>query len=810
MSNGKDVVPITLEDEMKESYTRYAMSVIVGRALPDVRDGLKPAHRRILYAMQELGLTPDRPHKKCATTVGAVLGKYHPHGDMAAYDTLVRMAQDFSLRYLLVDGHGNFGSVDGDPPAAYRYTEARLSPLAIQLLQDIEQETVDFTPNFDESTEEPVVLPSIFPNLLANGSAGIAVGMATNIPPHNLTELCDAVSAIIDNPDISLEKLMKIIPGPDFPTGGLILGTRGIKQAYSTGRGQVTMQARAVIEPMDSGKNAILVTEIPYQVNKATLIEQIAKLVREKRLEGISELRDESDRSGMRIVIELKRDANPNVVLNFLYKHTQMRQNFGVIMLALVDREPKVLTLKEMLQYFIEHRREVITRRTRFQLGKAKQRAHILEGFRIILRNLDETIAIIRNADNREEARKKLMERFELSNDQAQAILNMQLGQLTQLDQKKIKDEYEELLKTIEYLEGILADPRKVLHLIQEDMKNVKKEFGDERRSVIHATEAEDISIEDLIAEEDMIVTITRDGYIKRLPIDTYRTQARGGKGVIGLTKKEQDAVEHLFVATTHHLILVFTNRGRVYQLKAYEVPAASRQARGTPIINLVQIEPGECVTATVPVSNFGEGGCLFFCTRNGVVKKTALEEFNTRLSKGIIAINLQGKDELKWVRWTDGKREIILGTHQGLAVRFNEEEVRSMGRQAAGVRGIRFKKTGDYVVSMNAGRTDADLLVVSEKGYGKRTPIDAYRKTARGTQGVITLNITETNGPVVCMHVVDADDELLIITAKGVVIRQPVETIRQTGRSAQGVRLIRLGEGDLVRAVARVIKGDE
>jgi len=799
----RSVRPIDFDSEMKQSYTRYAMSVIVGRALPDVRDGLKPVHRRILYAMLDQGMQPDRNYQKCAATVGEVIKSYHPHGDSAVYDTLVRMAQDFSLRYPLVDGQGNFGSVDGDPPAAYRYTESRLSHIAMELLRDIEQETVDFADTFDGSTQEPTVLPCVIPNLLANGSQGIAVGMATNIPPHNIGELCDAVIALIENPEVGWADLMKLVPGPDFPTGGLILGTSGIREAYETGRGSVTMQARAVIEPMDRGGDAILVTEIPYQVNKATLVAQIAKLYRDKAIEGISDMRDESDQSGMRIVIELRRDANPNVVLNQLYKHTQMRQNFGIIMLALVDRQPKVMGLKELLQEFVKHRQEVIVRRTQYQLRKAEERAHILEGFRIVLDNLDAVIALIRRSANREEARKGLIEKFGLSDAQSQAVLNMQLGQLTRLDQDKIEAEYQELLKKIEYLNGILADPRKVLFLIQEDMRQIKKDYGDERRTVIHAKEAADISIEDLIAEEEMIITITRDGYIKRLPIDTYRTQGRGGRGVIALTKKEQDSVADVIVATTHHTILFFTNRGRVYQLKAYQIPAAGRQSRGTAMVNLLLVEKDELVTATVLVPDFKREGLLFMTTRRGVVKKTDLAQFDTRLSKGIIAINLNDDDELRWVEFIQGDSDIILGTRQGMSIRFPDSDVRCMGRPAAGVRGVSLGKD-DCVIGMDVVRPNAELLVVSERGYGKRTKLDQYRVQSRGGKGIITMRVTEKNGPVVDLRVVEADDELLVITKSGIIIRQRVANISVVGRSTQGVRLIRLSEDDAVGAVCK------
>lgn len=819
----REVIPLKIEDEMRVSYTRYAMSVIVGRALPDVRDGLKPVHRRILYAMFDQGMLPDRRREKCASAVGEVLKKYHPHGDQSVYDALVRMAQDFSLRYPLVDGQGNFGSVDGDAPAAYRYTEARLAPLALELLRDIEMETVDFGPNFSESTTEPRVLPSVYPNMLVNGSAGIAVGMATNIPPHNLGEVCDAVSILIDKPEATVDELMKVCPGPDFPTAGLILGKNGIKKAYETGRGSVVMQARATIEPIDGNREAILITEIPYQVNKATLIEAIAKLHREKQVEGISELRDESDRNGMRIVIELKREANAHVVLNFLYKRTLLRTSFGIINLSVVDGEPKVLSLKESLQYFIAHREDVITRRSKFQLNKAEARAHILEGFRAILASIDDVIALIRSSKSREEARNRLMNEgvpdrrpgstngvVLLSELQANAVLSMQLGQLTQLDQLKIETEHEDLLKEIERLRGILADVSKVRGLIKADMARIKKEYSNPRRTQIRNQEAQDISVEDLISEEDVVVTITRDGYIKKLPIDTYRTQGRGGRGVIGLTKKEEDLVEHLFVCTTHHILLFFSNRGQVYQLKGYEIPSASRQSRGTPIVNLLQVERGEQITAVKNVDDFSEGQFLFMVTRNGVVKKTALSDYATRRSGGLIAIKLDENDELSYVFLTDGTKEIILASHQGMSIRFKEDDVRAMGRSTRGVTGMRFKKAGDYIVGAAVADQDHDILVVSEGGYGKRSKVDDYRMQSRGGTGVITLKVTEKTGPLLSLKSVTDEEELLIMTSNGVVIRQRVNAIRETGRVAQGVRLIRLDENDKVAAVAKILHEEE
>ena len=812
----REIVPMRIEDEMRLSYTRYAMSVIVGRALPDARDGLKPVHRRILYAMFDQNMTPDRRREKCASAVGEVLKKYHPHGDQSVYDALVRMAQDFSMRYPLVDGQGNFGSVDGDAAAAYRYTEARLGSIAVELLRDIEMETVDFVPNFSESTTEPSVLPAVYPNMLVNGSAGIAVGMATNIPPHNLGEVCDAVTMIIDKPDASVEDLMTVCKGPDFPTAGLLLGVKGIKQAYTTGRGSVTMQARATIEPMDGGRESIIVTELPYQVNKAHLIENIARLHREKKIEGISELRDESDRTGMRIVIELRRESNAHVVLNFLYKHTALRTNFGIINLALVGGQPKVLSLKESLEAFIGHREEVITRRSRFQLRKAEARAHILEGLRAILASIDEVIALIRSSKSREDARNRLTnegvprkgaENAVLSEAQANAVLSMQLGQLTQLDQLKIDDEYADLLKDIERLKGILESALKVRQIIKQDMVRIKKEYGDARRTQIKTQEANDISIEDLISDEDVTVTITRDGYIKKLPMDTYRVQGRGGRGVVGLTKKEEDQVEHLFVCGTKNILLFFTNKGRIHQLKAYEVPSASRQSRGMPIINLLQVEKGEQITAVLNIADFASKHYLFMVTREGTVKKTPLSDYATRLQKGIIAIKLEESDELRFVFETDGSKEIILASRKGMSVRFNEGDVRSMGRNSIGVTGMRFKDKTDYVVGAAVAKPEDWVLTVSEQGLGKRSQVEEYRFQSRGGTGVKTLNVTEKTGELISLQLVSPEDELMIITHKGVIIRQKIDSIRETGRIAQGVKLINLGEGDSVAAVAKIVQ---
>ena len=810
MAVAKQIIPINIEEEMKASYLEYAMSVIIGRALPDVRDGLKPVHRRILYSMYEEGMTSDKPTSKSAGPVGDVLKKYHPHGDMAVYDAIVRLVQDFNSRYPLVQGQGNFGSIDGDSAAAYRYTEVRLAKLAMELLVDIDKETVDFIPSYDEKREEPTVLPAALPCLLMNGSSGIAVGMATNIPPQNLGELIDGITAMIEDPSISIKDLMQHIKGPDFPTGGLILGVKGIQDAYETGRGAVIIQARAVIEEMDNGRAAIIVTELPYQVNKARLIENIADLTRDKRLEGISDLRDESDRNGMRIVIELKRDANPHVVLNQLYKRTNMRTSFGVIMLALVNGRPQVLNLKQMLEHYLEHRRLVVTRRTRFDLDKAQARAHILEGLRIAVANLDEVVKLIRASKNSDEARTKLMSRFELSQLQAQAILDMRLHQLTSLEQDKIEAEYRELLKLISYLQDLLESPRKILFVIRDELLEARKTFADVRRSQIKQAEASELTAEDLIAEEDMIITITRDGYIKRLPSVTYHSQGRGGKGIIALTTKEEDSVAHLFVATTHHHLLFFTNKGKMYRLKAYEVPMASRQARGTAIINLIQIEPGEKVTATVAVKDLREEGYLFMATRKGVVKKTPLAAFNTPRKGGLIAINLEDTDDLHWVALTNGEQDIILASSKGMSIRFHEEDVRSMGRTAAGVRGIRLGK-GDRVVGMDIVEADKDLLVVTANGYGKRTPLSEYRIQGRGGSGIQTIKMVSRNGLVEGIKVVDSSDRLIIITAKGIIIRLRMLDINQYGRSTQGVRLIRLDQDDKVVDIERiVIKEDE
>lgn len=803
------VTPLAIEEEMKESYVWYAMSVIVSRALPDVRDGLKPSQRRILYSMHQMNLGPGAQHRKCAGIVGHTMQNFHPHGDEAIYPTLVRMAQAWNMRYPLVDPHGNFGSVDGDPPGAMRYTEARLSQVGAEMMVDIDRDTVDFVPNFDGLQKEPVLLPARFPNLICNGSSGIAVGMATEIPPHNLNEVADACIYLIDNPDATLKQVMKILPGPDFPTGGIILGRKGIEDAYSTGKGHIVMQARAVVEPTDGGRSSIIITEIPYQVNKSKLVEDIAELVRQHKLEAVSALRDETDRTGLRIVVELKRDANPHQVLNYLYKHTPMRTTFAVTMLALVNSVPTTLTLIELLRHYIEHRRVVITRRTQFELGKARDRAHILEGYRIALRHLDAVIKLIRESADPAQAREGLVRRFKLTERQAQAILELMLQRLTGMEQDKVQAEYQEVIQRIAELEDILANPRRVLALIKDELRDLKRRFGDERRTHIHVEEAEEISVEDLIAEQDMIITATRDGYVKRLPVDTYRKQGRGGKGVIGLTPKEQDSVEHLFVASTHHTILFFTNTGRVYRLRAFEVPAASRQARGTAVVNLIPLQPGERVTAMHSVKGFSPKQFLVMATKRGMIKKTRLSEYETRLKGGIQAVRLRKGDELEWVVVTDGKQDLILCTRQGMAIRFSESQVRPMGRVAAGVKAIRLRR-GDEVVAMAIAEKGSEVLVASENGYGKRTPIAEYRAQSRGGIGLKTLNVTQKNGPVVDMKVVAPDDEVLIITTGGQIIRQAVSEIRRTGRSAQGVRLIRLEEGDKVAALATVVREQE
>ncbi|NHN32286.1 DNA gyrase subunit A [Paenibacillus agricola] len=801
------VKEIDIGVEMRGSFMDYAMSIIVSRALPDVRDGLKPVHRRILFAMSELGMSPDKPHKKSARIVGEVIGKYHPHGDVAVYETMVRMAQDFSLRYMLVDGHGNFGSVDGDSAAAMRYTEARLSKIAMELLRDLNKETIDFIPNYDGEENEPAVLPSRFPNLLVNGVSGIAVGMATSIPPHNLTEVINGVQQLIENPDVTPMDLMRSIKGPDFPTAGFILGREGIKQAYNTGRGSVTMRARATIDEVNN-KARILVHELPYQVNKARLIEKIAELVREKKIEGITDLRDESDRNGMRIVIELRRDVNPNVVLNNLFKQTAMQSNFGIIMLALVNGEPKVLNLKELLFHYLEHQKVVIRRRTEYELRKAEARAHILEGLRIALDHLDEVIALIRGSQTAEQAREGLIEKYALSLDQAQAILDMRLQRLTGLERDKIEQEYTELMKKIAEYKAILGDEQLVLAIISTELNEIKEKFGDERRSEITIGD-ESIEDEDLIPQEEVIITITHTGYIKRLPVTTYRSQKRGGRGVIGMDTKDKDFVEHLFVTNTHHFLLFFTNKGKVYRLKAYEIPDLSRTARGTPIINLIQIEQGETINAVIPVEGFESEQELFFATKNGLVKKTALNEYGNIRKGGLIAITLREDDDLIGVRLTEGNQTIIMGTAQGVSIHFPEQDVRSMGRSATGVKGINIG-SNDSVIAMDVVNPEDSVLIVTSKGFGKRTPIGEYRLQSRGGKGIKTLNVTSKNGPVVSLKIVKDDEDLMIITALGTIIRTSMSGISMMGRYTQGVRLIHIRDEDEVATVARVEKNED
>ncbi|MCM8765606.1 MAG: DNA gyrase subunit A [Candidatus Omnitrophica bacterium] len=802
------IIPVDIEDEMKFSYISYAMSVIVGRALPDVRDGLKPVHRRILFVMKELGLEHNKPYKKCARIVGECLGKYHPHGDVAVYDALVRMVQDFSLRYPLIDGQGNFGSIDGDAPAAMRYTEARLAPIAEEMLLDIDKETVDFVPNFDESLTEPVVLPAVLPNLLVNGSSGIAVGMATNIPPHNLAEVAEGIVKVIDNPEIEIEDLGKIIKGPDFPTGAFICGKEGIKEAYRTGRGVIKLRARAVIEEQKSGKETIVITEIPYQVNKANLIEQIAKLVEERRIEGISDLRDESDKEGMRIVIELKRDAPSRVILNQLYKHTQMESSFGIIMLALVDNRPRILNLKEMIQEYIKHRKNIVIRRTTFELEKAKKRAHILEGLKIALTNLDKVIKTIRQAKTVPEAKEALISNFKLTPEQAQAILEMQLQRLTALEREKIDEEYLSLIKNIQLYEAILKSEKKVLEIIKQEVLSLKNKYGDRRLTEIIPEEGE-LEIEDLIAEEDVVITISHNGYIKRLPVSAYRRQKRGGKGITGAELKEEDFIEHLFIASTHDYILFFSNMGKVHWLKVYDIPQAGRMAKGKAVVNLLELGQGEKISAFVPVREFKENQYLIMATKNGLVKKTSLKAFSHPRKGGIIGITLEKTDELIEVELTTGKEEIILATQQGKAIRFSEEEIRDMGRGARGVRGIKLGKN-DKVIGMEVVKKDATILTVTSLGFGKRTPVEEYRSQSRGGKGIINMKVTKKNGEVVGLKTVSDKDELMIISSCGMLVRCTVKDIRVTGRVAQGVRLIRLEAKDKVSGVASLIEEAE
>ena len=805
--NEGKVIHVDINNEMKKCYIDYAMSVIVGRALPDVRDGLKPVHRRILYSLQGLGLTPEKGYRKCARIVGDVLGKYHPHGDSSVYDALVRMAQDFSMRYMLVDGHGNFGSVDGDSAAAMRYTEAKMNKIAVEILRDINKNTVDFMPNFDGEEQEPVVLPSRFPNLLVNGSSGIAVGMATNIPPHNLGEIIDGTVMLIDNPEASVLDLMTKIKGPDFPTGGIIMGKAGIRAAYETGKGKIVVRAEAEIEE-ENGRHRIIVTEIPYQVNKAKLIENIADLVKDKKITGISDLRDESDREGMRIVIELKKDANPSVVLNLLYKHTKLQDTFGVIMLALVDNEPRVLNLKEILSNYIAFQKEVVTRRTVFDLNKAEARAHILEGLKIALDNIDEVISIIRNSKTTEIAKNTLMERFSLSEKQSQAILEMRLRRLTGLERDKIEEEYNELMELIEYLNSILASEEKLLGVIKDELIEIKNKYSDERRSKIEKV-VNEIDIEDLIQEEDVVITLTNSGYIKRIPSDTYSAQRRGGKGIQAMTTKEDDFVEHIMITSTHSDVLFFTNRGRVYKLRAYEIPEAGRQAKGTNIINLIAIEQDEKIQTVLTVADGKKEGFLFMGTKQGIVKKTHISEFKNLRKNGLIAISLKDGDELLKVKNTYGDANIIVVTQNGYAVRFNEKDVRPMGRTASGVKAINLKND-DIAVCMDIAVDDEELLVISENGFGKRTPIKEYKVQNRGGIGLITYKISDKTGKLVGATVCKADDELMLINSSGVAIRINVSDISVTSRSAMGVTLMRTSDTEKVVAIAKILNSDD
>lgn len=802
-THGK-ILPIKIEEEMQKAYIDYAMSVIVGRALPDVRDGLKPVHRRILYSMYKTGMTPDKPHKKSAHIVGDVLAKYHPHGDTAVYDAMVRMAQPFLTRYLLVDGHGNFGSVDGDSAAAMRYTEARMAKITQELLADIEKDTIDFIPNYDESLQEPSVLPARFPNLLVNGSAGIAVGMATNIPPHNLAETINGVIALIDNPDIDNKGLMKYIKGPDFPTGGIIMGKKGIREAYETGRGVIKVRAKTQIEKMNNGKTRIVVTEIPYQVNKAKLIEKIADLVKDKKVDGITDLRDESDRSGMRIVIELRRDVNPQIVLNQLYKYTQLQDSFGIIMLAIVDGAPKILSLKEVLYYYLEHQKDVVVRRTKYELAKAEDRAHIVEGLKIALDNIDEIIKIIKSSRTTEDARNGLMSGFKLSEKQAQAILDMRLQRLTGLEREKLDEEYKILMEKIEYYRSVLADETMVYDIIKEEINIIKDKYADERRTEINISD-DKLEIEDLIADEDVVITISHNGYIKRMPADTYKSQRRGGKGITAMTTKGEDFVEHLFITSTHNYLLFFTNKGKVYRLKVYEIPESGRQSKGTAIINLLFITGDEQITTVIPVKEFTTGSYLLAATKLGVVKKTELVQYDTQRKDGIIAITLAENDELIGVQQTDGNQEIILVTREGMAIRFNEQDVRPMGRTAQGVRGIDLKGD-DVVVGMDIVREGSQLLVVTDMGHGKRTPVEDYKTQFRGGKGVITLRTTPKNGKLVGTKIVKEGEEIMIISKEGIIIRLKVDDISVMGRTTQGVLVMRVDDEDEVVALARVV----
>lgn len=803
-SRGENIIPVYIEDEMKDSYISYAMSVIVGRALPDIRDGLKPVHRRILYAMKELRLDYNKPYKKCARITGEVLGKFHPHGDMAVYDALVRMSQDFSLRYPLIDGQGNFGSVDGDAPAAMRYTEARLAYISEEMLNDLDKDTVDFSPNFDGSLKEPVVLPASLPNLIINGSSGIAVGMATNIPPHNLGEVIDAICLVIDRSDVDIEELLKVVKGPDFPTGGIICGAEGIKEAYTNGRGILKLNARAYIETQKGERDNIVITEIPYQVNKSNLIEQIAQLVQTKKIEGIGDLRDESDREGMRIVIELKRDVNAQIILNRLYKHTQMSTSFGIILLALVDNRPRILNLKQILSLYVEHRKNIIRRRTKFLLDKAENRAHILEGLKIALSNLDKVISIIKKSKSVSIAKEALIENFKLTNVQAQAILEMQLQRLTGLEREKIDVEYLELIKNINIYKGILSSEKKILEIIGEELKNIKEKFSDDRRTEI-LPEEEKFEIEDLIAEENVVITVSHSEYIKRLPVSSYRRQQRGGVGVTGVVMREQDFVEHIFIASTYDYILFFTDSGKVHWLKVHEIPQAGRTTKGSAIINLIGISKEEAITSFIPIRNFDER-FMVMATKQGKIKKTSLASFGNPRKGGIAAIGLSKNDKLIRCCLTEGERDIMLATRNGKIIRFNEGQIRMMGRNAAGVKGITLGKNDEVISMVKITSTDS-ILSITTKGYGKRTKISKYKVQSRAGKGVINMKLTKKNGKICALNPVTEKDEILIITQEGMIVRCSTGDIRLCGRNTEGVKVVRLKEKDEVVGVAKVPK---
>ena len=808
MATGERIVPTLIEDEMRSSYLDYSMSVIVARALPDVRDGLKPVHRRVLFGMRELGLAYNKPYKKSARIVGEVLGKYHPHGDTAVYDTMVRMIQDFSLRYPLVEGQGNFGSIDGDSPAAMRYTEARMARIAEEMLRDLDKDTVDFINNFDETLQEPSVLPAAIPNLLINGSSGIAVGMATNIPPHNLNEVVEGIHALIDNPDLEISDLLKYIKGPDFPTAGIIFGYEGIREAYLTGRGRIIVRARANIEVNRAGKETIIISEIPYQVNKTNLIEKIADLVQSKKIEGINDLRDESDRDGMRIVIDLKRDADPRSILNSLYKHSQMQTTFGIIMLALVKGQPKILNLKQVLQHYINHRHEVVVRRTRYDLAEAEKRAHILEGYKIALDNIDEIIELIKKSKNPETAKQGLMRRFKLSEVQAKAILEMRLQRLTGLERQKIEDEYKELLQLIEKLKAILDNRSLRMQIIKDELSEIQSRYGDERRTEI-VTNYEEVTLEDMIAEEDMVITISHRGNIKRFPVSGYRRQNRGGKGATGATTREEDFIEHMFIASTHHYILFFTDKGRCYWLKVHAIPQAGKATRGRPIVNMIDIEKGENICAFVAVKTFDGGGNIIVATQKGIVKKTELSAFSRPRRGGIVAVTIRENDRLIEAKLTDGNNDVVLVTKLGYSIRFSEKDVREMGRTATGVKGINLRPN-DIVIGMVVVRREGTLLTISEKGYGKRTNIGDYRAQTRGGKGIITMKVTDKTGYLVTVLEVVDNEDIILITEKGVVIRQNIGKINVIGRNTQGVKLMQVNSEDKISDVAKIVLDDE